>query len=377
MQRFLTVIVLISVSCALFLVIGAGEAAFDEAKAYILMEAETRTVLEENNSDLKLNAGYLTKLMSLLLVAEKINMGELSMTDVLTASESVKNTKGSVIWLESGDKLSVEELLKSVIIGNANDALTVLAENVSGNIGTFVMDMNARAFDLGMRNTFYSSPYGYFCADEYTTVYDIALVCSELSKYDFLTPVFSTWRDFVKEGKVELVNENKLTKNYRLHIGFKACHSDESGYCIAECGRNDSGNTFIAVVLGAVSEDITYNMVKTLLKKAFRQYKVTLTMFPEEMLKPLAVIGGVESAVETRLAKQGKVTVNREKRDLRTKVVYPEYINAPVHIGQPIGCAAFYSGDILVYETEIVANKDIPALSFEYVFKSMLLKLIE
>lgn len=363
--------------CSLLFLLGAGKALRSEPKAYVLMEAETKAVLEEHNSDLKLNAGYLTKLMSILLIAEKIDKGELSMSDILTASESVKNTKGSVIWLESGDKLSVEELLKSVIIGNANDALTVLAESASGDINTFVMDMNAKAFDLGMRNTFYSAPYGYYCNEEYTTARDIAVVCSELAKYTFLTPFFSAWRDFVKNGKVELVNENKLTKSYGLHIGFKACHSDESGYCIAECGRNDGGDTFIAVSLGAENEDISYNTVKTLLKKAFRKYKVTLTMFPDEMLKPLAVIGGTESAVETGLAIQGKVTVEKEKRDLRTKVVYPEYINAPVHIGQPIGSAAFYSGDTLVYESEIVAKKDIPALSFNFVFRSMLLKMIE
>ena len=377
MHKFLMFFGLVLISCVSFLLIGADKAVADELKAYILMEAETKTVLEEHNSDSRLNAGYLTKLMSLLIFAEKINMGELSVTDVLTASESVKNTKGSVIWLESGDKLSVEELLKSVIIGNANDALTVLAETVSGDTDTFVKDMNAKAFDLGLRNTIYYSPYGYFVENEYTTAHDIAVVCSELVKYDFLTSAFSTWRDFVKEGRVELVSENKLTRNYGLHIGFKACHSDESGYCIAECGRNDSGNTFIAVVLGAENEDISYDTAKSLLKKGFRQYKVTSTMFPEEMMKPLNVIGGTEKAVETGLAEQGKVTVSKDKRDLKTKVVYPEFINAPVYIGQPIGCVAFYSGDTLVYETDIVVKKDIPLLSFGFVLKSMLLKLIE
>ena len=142
MHKFLMFFGLVLISCVSFLLIGADKAVADELKAYILMEAETKTVLEEHNSDSRLNAGYLTKLMSLLIFAEKINMGELSVTDVLTASESVKNTKGSVIWLESGDKLSVEELLKSVIIGNANDALTVLAETVSGDTDTFVKDID-------------------------------------------------------------------------------------------------------------------------------------------------------------------------------------------------------------------------------------------
>ena len=377
MNKIMMFSVLLLGVCAFLIFIGAGKVEDSDTKAYILMEADTKTVLEELNSDIKLRSGYLTKLMSILVVAEKIYNGELSISELLTASESVKNTKGSVIWLENGDILSVEELLKSVIIGNANDALTVLAERISGDIDTFVMDMNAKAFELGMRNTFYSSPYGYFDEAEFSTAHDIALVCSELTRFDFLTNFFTTWRDFVKEGKVELVSENKFTNNYSNHIGFKACHSDESGYCIAECGRNDNGETFIVVSLGADNEDVLYNTVKTLLKKAFRQFKVTLTMFPEEMLKPLKVIGGVETAVEIGLNKQAKVTVAKEKHDLRTKIIYPDYIKAPVNIGQPIGCVAFFSGDTLVYESDIVAKKDILALSFGFVFRSMLLKMIE
>ena len=253
-----------------------------KSEAYVLMEADTQTVLEEKNADKRLNAGYLSKLMGILLVAEKISSGEFSTDDVLTASDSVKNTKGAVIWLEQGDKISVEELLKSVIIGNANDAMTVLAERVSGDVATFVMDMNARGFDLGLRNTWFISPYGYYYAEEYTTAHDVAVICSELAKHGFLTKYFSTWRDFVKDGKVELVNENVMSRDYSMHIGFKACHSAESGYCTAEGGRNDSGNTFVAVSLGNDSGESAYSNVKSLLKKGFRNYKVTLTMFPDE-----------------------------------------------------------------------------------------------
>lgn len=362
---------------AFALFIGADTAGNASPKAYVLIEAETGTVIEEHNSETRLNSGYLTKLMSLLLVAEDIADGNMSLSDVLTASDSVKGTKGSVIWLESGDKLSVEELLKSVIIGNANDALTVLAEKVSADIETFVMDMNAKAFDLGMRGTRYETPYGYYNENEYTSAHDVAVVCAELVKYDFLTPFFSTWRDFVKDGNVELVSENMLTRTYERHIGFKSCHSDESGYCTAECGRGDDGNTFIAVSLGASDEEMSYDTVVSMLKKAFRQYKVTLTMFPEEMLRPLRVVGGTETAVEIGISEQGKVAVPKAELELKTKVVLPEYLNAPLKIGQPIGCAAFYSGDSLVYETKITVKKDVPLLSYGYVLKIMLLKLIE
>ena len=191
MHRFISFFVIIAGMAGAIISEGTGTINAKYSNAYILIEAETKSVIEEHYSDLKLNSGYLTKLMSILLISESIAEGEMTLSDELTASESVRNTKGSVIWLECGDKITVEELLKSVIIGNANDALTVLAEKVSGNVGSFVMDMNAKAFDLGMRSTQYISPYGYYNENEYTSAHDVALVCAELTKYDFLTPYFS------------------------------------------------------------------------------------------------------------------------------------------------------------------------------------------
>ena len=131
-----------------FTCMSADVSEVSETAAYVLIEAETGTVLDAKNEKMTMNAGYLAKLISILVIAECINKGDLSLTDELTASESVRDTKGSVVWLQNGDKMSVDELLKAVIIGNANDALTVLAERISGNIEDFVMDMNSEAFEL-------------------------------------------------------------------------------------------------------------------------------------------------------------------------------------------------------------------------------------
>lgn len=365
----------ICVFSALFM--GAAESEEPEPKAYVLMEAETHTVLNELNADKRLNGSYLTKLMSVLLIAEDIQNGEYSLADELTASESVTNTKGAVIWLESGDKITVEELLKSVIIGNANDAMTVLAEKSAGSIKSFVMDMNAKAFDLGLRDTRFVSPYGYYSPDEYTTAHDMAVICCQLAEYDFLAPMFTTWRDFVKGGRTELVSENTLTRTYDRHIGFKACHSDEAGYCIAEGGRNENGSTFVSVVLGSENEDISFGTAKRLLRSGFSGYKVTFTMFPDEMLAPVKVKNGTASAVEIYLKEQGKAAVPKGSGELRARVVIPEYLTAPVRIGQPIGTAAFYNDDMLVYETELLTKNAVPKLSYSYVLGKLLEKMME
>ncbi|MDE6679381.1 MAG: hypothetical protein K2K02_10120, partial [Ruminococcus sp.] len=129
----------------------------------------------------------------------------------------------------------------------------------------------------------------------------MAIICAKLSDYDVLEPYFRTWRDFVREKKAELVNENTLSRTYEPHIGFKASHSEKSGYCIAEGGRNSEGNVYISVVLGAVNEDVSMKKAKELINRGFNGFHITATMFPNEMLMPVKVKNGVESAVEIQL----------------------------------------------------------------------------
>lgn len=354
-----------------------GASAAGEPAAYVLIEADTGTVLEENCSHVPLNAGYLSKLMSLLLIAEDIGNGKFSPETELTASESVRGTKGSVVWLEPGDRMTVDELLKSVIVGNANDALTVLAEASEGSAEEFVLRMNAEAFDLGLRDTSFYSTYGYDDEREHTTVADLAVICAELSRQEVLTPYFAIWRDFVKNGTVELVSENYLAHTYKKHCGFKAAHSERSGYCIAEGARGEDGTCYIAVVLGAEDDETARTTARKLCDKGFSGYKVTATMFPDEMIAPVKVRHGVDTAVEIRLERQGELILPRDSGELRTVVVLPYYLEAPVHEGQRVGTAAFYNGKALVYEADIVAVGSVKKLTFGYVLTQMLLKMIE
>ena len=346
-------------------------------EAYILIEAETGTVLEEENSDVKLSCGYLSKLMSLLVIADSIETGKFSLNDTITAPNAVSEVSGAVVWLEPGDKMSVNELLKAVIIGNANDALAALAVASHHTIDEFTAEMNSRAFDLGLRNTAFYSPFGCYNEKEYTTAHDMAVICAELSRYDFLKPYFKIWRDFIKDGSTELVSENTLTRTYKNHIGFKASHSEQSGYCIAEGGISDDENTFIAVILGADSEDTSFSMAKKLLNKGFTQYKLTVPGFLDELLVPIKVKYGVDSAVELELKSQSSIVIPKGAGELTNKVVLPDYITAPVRKGQKIGCIGFYNKDTLVFETDIVTKNNVPKSDFSFVFKRMLSNLLK
>ncbi len=349
----------------------------DNIKSYVLMEAAGGMVIEEKNSAERLNVGYLSKLMTVLLIAEDIETGKFLMSTELTASQSVTGIKGAVVWLQAGDKMTVEDLIKSVIIGNANDAVTVLAEKSEQSIEKFVMRMNSEAFDLGLRDTAFFSPYGYYDEREYTTAYDMAIICQKLVKYEFLRPYFKTWRDFVKSGQTELVNENTFARTYDRHIGFKASHSDETGYCIAEAAVNESGVCYISVIIGASDEDTCFKEAKKLINKGFSDYKVTATMFPDEMLMPIKVRNGEDSAVEVRLKHQSNLVIPKGVNELSTVVVIPEYLSAPVKKGQRIGKAAFYSEKNLVCEIDIITVNNVDKLTFGFVMEKTLTNLLK
>lgn len=376
MKRILLTIICFFIGSTPFLK-GKNKEKLALPSAYVLIECRTGAVLNEYNSHERLNAGYLSKLMSLLIIAEDIENNRYSLDSELTAMQTVSNMKGSVIWLEPGDKMTVDELLKSVIVGNANDALAVLTDNSRCDIETFVKDMNACAYDLGLRDTAFYSPYGFYDEREYTTASDMAVICRELWKYDFLHPYFKIWRDFVDNEQVELVNENTLSRTYQRHCGFKASHSDQSGYCIAECGSSEDGTAYIAVVLGAENEEISFGNAKQLINSGFSDYKVTDSFFPNEMIKPVKVKNGSESAVELELINQGNIVVPRGTSKLSMVSVIPDYLTAPLAKGDKVGCAAVYNGKKLVFETDIIVKNDVEKINFPFLLRKVLLNITE
>lgn len=351
-----------------------AEDALPEAAAYVLMECDTGTVLEESNRDVRLPVGTMAKLMTALLAGEMLQSGEWQTDTLLTASDCVNGTKGAVIWLLPGETMSVEDLLKGLIIGNAGDAAAVLAENISGSIEDFVMDMNARAFELGMRNTVFTSPQGYDDDAAYSTAYDMGLLCCALSKLSCLVPYFTTWREFLRDGATELVNENTFARTYEGMTGWKAGHSEAAGWCLA-AGAERDGMQCAAIVLGAADEDARFTLAKSLLRKGFSQYQVTLPGYSSEFMKPISVHGGVFRSVEIETEQLEGLVVPKSDPSLTTVLVLPKYVNAPVKKGQQIGVAAFYNGDTLLLETALVAKESVEEMTIQTAIRKILVKL--
>ncbi len=340
----------------------------EEAAAAVLIEARTGTILSEENGDVPLPVGSLAKLMTALLTAQAIAAGRLTEETVLTAGDYVTEAKGALIWLEPGDSISVEELLMGMLAGNANDAAAVLACAVSGSEEQFIMDMNAAAFDLGMRSTRFTSPQGYDDPQAYSTAHDMALLACAVLEFDFLQPYLTTWRTFLRDESVEVVNENTLTRTMDGCRGLKAAHSEAAGQClIAACERG--GMTCAAIVLGCSDEEERFSLAKALLNKGFANYRVTLPGIAEEFLQPLRVKGGTESAVLLTLSELPELAVPGSTGELATVMVLPDYIHAPVNAGQQVGTVHFYSDDSLLCSASLLAAEDVPEITFSFALR--------
>ncbi len=373
MKRFLCVL---SALAILFICCYTVEAEQESKSVYplatVLAEGTTGTVISAENADVQMPQGSLCKLMTILLTAEEIADGNLNSGTVLTASANANSQNGAVIWLMQGESITVDELLKAVIIGNANDASVVLAEHIGGTEEEFVDMMNARAFELGMRNTVYKSCTGNSDIDgQYSTASDTAKLACELLKHDFLKKYFTSWIDNVRDGQTELVNENRLVRTYEGIIGMKAGRSELAGYALVMTAEKNE-SSFISVVMGCQDKDERFDIGKSLINAGFSSYKVTTPSFSDEFIKPISVRKGKQSAVMITAENLDELVIPKNSGEMSTVVLLPDYIEAPVSKGQIVGRIGFYNGDSLLFETNLIATKKIEKLDFASSLKKVL-----
>jgi D-alanyl-D-alanine carboxypeptidase (penicillin-binding protein 5/6) len=307
--------------------------------------------------------------MTVYLTAEAAAAGRLSPEELVTVSPSAENAPGATVWLRGGEKMSVSDLLKGVIIGNANDACIALACRISGDEAAFVSEMNAAAFSLGMRNTRFADCTG-LSAENISTAHELGLLCRALLQYEWLTPYFTAWRDFLRGEGTELVSENRLTRSYEGLRGMKAGHGEASGYTLAAAAERGQ-LTAIAVILGCDDPDERFTYAKNLLNEALSQYYVTTPDLSAEFMQPVPVRHGTAAAVLPETGALLSIAAPKGG-SISNVVVLPKYLEAPVKCGDIIGNAAFYCGDTLVYESPLTAAEDVPRRGFREAFRMLL-----
>ncbi len=343
----------------------------------VLIEAKSGVVISGQNEDMQVPVGTMAKLMTVLLAAERVADGRLSLDDKLKTSEHANSMQGAQVWLMPGEEITVEELFKSVIIGNANDAAVVLSESIAKPEEKFAEVMNSRAKELGMENTVFTNCNGYYDdGKQLSTAHDLALLCAELAKHDFLRGYFTCWRDFVRDGAAELVNSNEAVKSYKGIIGFKAGYTENSGHCTA-MGAERDGVTYISVVLGCKDKDVSLSMAKELLTMGFSQYTVFTPERPKDIPTEIAVRGGMVKTVPVECGSIRSVVLpNGSAKSVSSRVIITDYVYAPVSAGQKVGEVQFLRNDKMMFAVDIYAAENAEKMDIQKALCIILKKLL-
>ncbi|MBR2279382.1 MAG: D-alanyl-D-alanine carboxypeptidase [Ruminococcus sp.] len=347
------------------------------APSAVLIEAESKKVLCEKNPHEQRACASVTKVMTLLLVMEALDSGKLSITDTLTASAHAASMGGSDIWLEEGEKMSVDDLIKATAVASANDAAVVLAEALCGSEKTFVAEMNKRAKELGMNHTVFKNCNGLDEKGHLTCAYDVALMSSELIKHKKIFKYTSIWIDELRGGKTQIVNTNKLLKSYKGITGLKTGTTDDAGCCMSASAERD-GLSLIAVVLGCDNGTKRFGDCAALLDYGFAEYTVKELSLPKNAEKPVKVKGGMKDTLYLRCEKPGTMIVRRTAGEkLLTECIVKKDIIAPVKAGDTIGEVNYYSGNELLKKCKITAKNTIEKMSFSSVLGALCKKIIK
>ena len=308
-----------------------------DAPSAVLLCGNTGDVLFEKNAHERRACGSVTKVMSILLFMEALDRGEIALEDRVTTSEFAISMGGSEIWLEVGEVMTVDEMLRAIIIQSANDATVAMAEHVAGSEAAFLERMNQKAQALGMKDTFYLNTTGFDEEGQYTSAFDIALAARELLQYPLVFDYTTRWMDELRGGKTELTTTNKLLKTYAGITGLKTGTTDDARNCF--CGTAErNGMTLISVVLGCETSAQRFSSTTALLDYGFGNWSVTTPKIDANALVPVKVLGGMHSSVagDADLGRQILVRKGREGEVIST-VELAENVEAPVERGQTIG----------------------------------------
>ncbi len=337
------------------------------APSAVLMESSTGKIVYEKNSHEQRPCASVTKVMTLLLVFEAIDRGKLSLEDTITASEHAASMGGSDIWLENGETMSADDMIKATVVASANDAAVALAEHLSGSEDAFVEQMNNRAKELGMNDTVFKNCNGLDEEGHVTSANDVAIMSRELTKHEKIFDYTAIWLDNLRDGKTQIVNTNKLLKTYNGITGLKTGTTDDAGCCMsATATRGDV--SLISVVLGCESGKQRFADAAALLDYGFANIAVKELKIPEEMPQSLDVVGGMEKTVDLQCDVDSNVVVDKSAdTDIKTELDLPENLEAPVEENQVVGSLKFtVNGETKIFD--ITARQQVEETSFGSIF---------
>lgn len=343
------------------------------AKACILIEQSTGEVLKEMNADEQLPIASVTKIMTMLLIMEEIEEGRLSFDDMVTVSENAMSYGGSTMFLETGEQLSVNDMLKGIAVASANDGCVAMAEHICGSESAFVDKMNEKAKELGMTNTNFMNTNGLDEENHYSSARDVAIMSRMLLNYPKITDYTSIWTDELRGGKFQLANTNKLIRFYTGANGLKTGSTSEALCCLsASAKRNDM--QLIAVVLGAPTSAERFASAKALLDFGFANYHITHLVNKDDIICDVSVSNGDKDYIKAYASESKSVLRSKSDNTEFEKQVYinPDLI-APINKGDTVGRMDFVLNGSVADSIELKACETVNKKGLGTILKELLL----
>ena len=344
-------------------------------KSALLMDVATGTVLYEQNAHQALPPASVTKVMTMLLIMEAIDDGRIRWEDSVTASETAAAKGGSQIFLKVGETMTVSDMVKSIAVSSANDCACAMAEHIAGSEEAFVEKMNARAAELGMKDTHFVNCTGLddgADADQHkTSAHDIAVMSRQLLKnHPKITEFTTIWMDTVRDGSFGLSNTNKLVRFYSGATGLKTGFTQGAGYCLSASAKRE-GLELIAVVMGCETSQERFAACKSLLDYGFASFSLVSPQMPEDAQVP--VVLGTADTVTAVPGEDAQILIEKSQQNtVTTRVELDEAVTAPVSQGQKLGTLSLLAGDQVIAQVPLVAAQPGAKLSWGQMFKRVI-----
>lgn len=346
------------------------------APSAVLIERETGSVLYARGETDRRPPASVTKVMTLLLVAEAVDNGTIALDDMVTGSERAASMGDSQIWLEVGEQLSVSDMIKCVAVVSANDCAVALAEHLYGSEAAFVERMNERAEELGLENTHFTNCTGLFDdTAHYTCALDIAVMSRELLSHEWIKDYTTIWMDSIRDGKSELTNTNKLVRYYEGCTGLKTGYTSTAMYCLSASAERD-GTEYIAVIMHAESIESRNADASALLDYGFANYTLCPLTDGSELPQVTVELGEAES-VGTVCDGGGAVLLRtRDAVGITRSVELPERVAAPVQAGDVLGKLVVSNSSGPLAEVPLLASDSVERLGASGIMLQMLRSIV-
>lgn len=336
------------------------------AKSAIMIEASTGEILFQKNKDEKLAPASMTKMMSMILIMEEIENGNLKWDEIITTSERASSMGGSQIFLKAGEKMSVEDLLKGVAIASGNDAVVALAERIAGSEEAFVKRMNARGKDLGLKNTNFVNATGLTADNHYSSSYDMSLIAKELVKHEKILEFTGTYEDYLRKDTKSpfwLVNTNRLVRFKEGVDGLKTGFTNEAGYCLTATMKKD-GMRLITVVMKEETANKRSADTTKMLDYGFNVYMIQSILDEKTTIEKRKVELGKDLMIE--IIPKENITILNKKSDELKSITYKTNIDkivAPIKKGDKVGTIDILEDNKVISTIDATVKNDIDKAS--------------